>query len=90
MCVCDVCVPCVWMCTPADVPPELLAPAGPVQGMSGGVSEIAGEQPKLAKPGRRNTSKTVARRAWVAQLVQHLTLDFGSGRDLTVGRSNPA
>ena len=28
--------------------------------------------------------------AWVAQIVEHLTLDFGSGRDLKVVRSGSA
>ena len=28
--------------------------------------------------------------AWVAQSVKHLTLDFSSGRDLTVLRLSPA
>ena len=27
---------------------------------------------------------------WVAELVKHLTLDFGSGRDLMVMRLSPA
>ena len=27
--------------------------------------------------------------AWVAQLVEHLTLDFGSGHDLRVMRLSP-
>lgn len=50
---CDVFVLSVWMHTPADMPPELLAPAGPVWGISGGVSEIAGEHSKWAKWGGR-------------------------------------
>ena len=29
------------------------------------------------------------RGAWVAQLVEHLTLDFGSGHDLRVMGSSP-
>lgn len=47
-----VCIVCVWMHTPADMFPELLAPAGPVWGISGGVSEIEGEEPKWGKGGR--------------------------------------
>ena len=32
----------------------------------------------------RPTLQEILRGAWMAQLVKHLTLDFGSGHDLTV------
>ena len=42
----------------------------------------------LLDPWRRctviGTSRFLGRGAWVAQLVKHLTLDFGLGHDLTV------
>ena len=34
-------------------------------------------------------SRFHARRTWEAQLVKHLTLDFGSGHDLTVCEFEP-
>ena len=36
-----------------------------------------------------NVLKKDVRGAWVAQSVKRLTLDFGSGRDLTVGEIEP-
>lgn len=43
------CISHVWTHTLADLSSECPAPIGPVQGISGSVSEIAGQPLKLAK-----------------------------------------
>ena len=45
---------------------------------------------KEKKPGKPiQTKKFLSQGAWVAQLVEHLTLDFGSGHDLMVHEFEP-
>ena len=38
----------------------------------------------------KSGKKAYCQGAWVAQFVEHLTLDFGSGHDLRVMRLSPA
>lgn len=48
---CDVCVSRVWMCTPADVPPAHVAPAGPVRDILVVLLKQQGSTPNLHKWG---------------------------------------
>ena len=41
------------------------------------------------KKTQKTKNKTNLRRAWVVQLVKHMTLDFSSGHDLTVYETRP-
>ena len=45
---------------------------------------------KKGRPGRKNTQENTWREdTWVAHSVRHLTLNFGSGHDLTVVSPSP-
>ena len=47
------------------------------------------QAPRQAPHGAWNLLKILSWGAWVAQLVKHLTLDFGSGCDVTVHEFEP-